>query len=389
MTNMIARRRSYAYAGVALAASLTVTACGGHGETAAARESEPLPVALAAVETADINDTFEAGGVVQARSSATLTSRILAPIREVRVAPGQRVRAGQVLVVLDGADLAAQSRSARAAALAADQDIAATAADQQAADAALTLARAAHQRIAGLQSRRSATAQELDEATAALRRAEANASAAAARARGATSGLDRARASADAAATTASFSTITAPFDGLVTEKLVDPGNMAAPGMPLLRVEDTRGFRLEVRVDESRVPAVTPGDAVRVLLDADTPGATPIDGTVSEISRAVDADARAFLVKIALPETADIRSGTFGRAIFRGATRKGLRVPESAIVRRGQMTSVFVVENDTARLRLVSLDGQEVLAGLSAGDLVVVNPPPELADGRRVTGAGR
>lgn len=389
MTNMIARRRSYAYTGVALAAGLTVTACGGHEDTAAALESDPLPVSLAAVEAADISDTFEAGGVVQARSSATLTSRILAPVSEVRVAPGDRVRAGQVLVVLDGADLAAQARSARAAALAADQDIAATAADQQAADAALTLARAAHQRIAGLHSRRSATAQELDEATAALHRAEANASAAAARARGAASGLDRARASADAAATTASYSTITAPFDGMVTEKLVDPGNMAAPGMPLLRVEDTRGFRLEVRVDESRIPDVTPGGAVRVLLDADTPGAAAIEATVSEISRAVDADARAFLVKIALPDTADIRSGTFGRAIFLGGTRKGLRVPDDAIVRRGQMTSVFVVENDIARLRLVSLSGQEVLAGLSAGDLVIVNPPAELADGRRVTGARR
>jgi RND family efflux transporter MFP subunit len=389
MTTMIASGRSYLYAGVALAAGLGLAACGGHGEGAAGSEAPPLPVSLAAVEVTDISDTFEAGGVVQARSSATLTSRILAPIREVRVEPGERVRTGQVLVVLDGADLAAQARSARAAAVAADQDIAATAADRQAAEAALTLARAGHERIAGLHARRSATAQELDEATAALRRAEANAQAAAARARGASSVVDRARASADAAATTASFSTITAPFDGLVTEKLVDPGNMAAPGMPLLRVEDMRGFRLEVRVDESRVPAVTPGDAVRVLLDSGTQGAQAVEGTVSEVSRAIDADARAFLVKIALPDTADVRSGTFGRAIFRGATRKGLRVPDGATVRRGQMTSVFVVENDIARLRLVSLAGQEVKAGLSAGDLVIVDPPPELADGRRVTGARR
>jgi RND family efflux transporter MFP subunit len=389
MTTMIASGRSYLYAGVALAAGLGLAACGGHGEGAAGSEAPPLPVSLAAVEVTDISDTFEAGGVVQARSSATLTSRILAPIREVRVEPGERVRTGQVLVVLDGADLAAQARSARAAAVAADQDIAATAADRQAAEAALTLARAGHERIAGLHARRSATAQELDEATAALRRAEANAQAAAARARGASSVVDRARASADAAATTASFSTITAPFDGLVTEKLVDPGNMAAPGMPLLRVEDMRGFRLEVRVDESRVPAVTPGEAVRVLLDSGTQGAQAVEGTVSEVSRAIDADARAFLVKIALPDTADVRSGTFGRAIFRGATRKGLRVPDGATVRRGQMTSVFVVENDIARLRLVSLAGQEVKAGLSAGDLVIVDPPPELADGRRVTGARR
>src|SRR5690606_14137061 len=108
-------------------------------------------------------------------------------------------------------------------------------ADRQAADATLALARAAHGRIAGLHAKRSATAQEFDEATAALRRAAANAAASVARARGASSGLGRARAAADAAATTASFATITAPFDGVVTEKLIEPGNMAAPGTPRLR----------------------------------------------------------------------------------------------------------------------------------------------------------
>jgi RND family efflux transporter MFP subunit len=348
-----------------------------------------MPVTLATVGRADVTDTFEAGGTVEARMSATLTSRILAPIREIRVAPGDRVRRGQVLIVLDGDDLGAQARSARAAAIAADQDIAATAADQQSAEAALVLARATHQRIAGLQARRSATDQELDQVIAALRQAEANASATAARARGAASGLDRARAAADAAATAASFATITAPFDGIVTETLADPGNMAAPGTPLLRVDDVRGFRLDVRVDESRVATVAPGDTVRVHLDTVARDARRIDGHVIEVSRAVDADARAFLVKISLPDAADLRSGVFGRAIFQGPTRRGLDVPERAIVRRGQMASVFVADNDIARLRLVSVTGTDVVAGLSPGDVVIVNPPPGLADGQRVTGAVR
>jgi RND family efflux transporter MFP subunit len=388
MTNMIWRRRGY-LSGLALAAGLAIPACSGHSETSAPDAGAPTGVKVATVSMNDVAEIFEAGGVVQARTTATLTARILAPIRQVRVAPGDRVRAGQVLILLDSADLGAQARSARAAASAADQDIAAMAADQQAADAALVLARAAHARIEGLHARRSATAQELDEATAALRRAEAQAIGTAARARGAGSGLERARATAEAAATTASFATITAPFDGVVTEKLVEPGNMAAPGAPLMRVEDTRGFRLDVRVDESRAARISRGDTVRVLLDAGGAGNEAIDGAVTEVSRAVAADTRTFLVKIALPETAAMRSGTFGRAVFRGPTRRALTLPPDALVRRGQMTSVFVVDNGVARMRLVSVSGTEVLAGLSEGDVVIVGAPPTVTDGRRVAPGGQ
>lgn len=389
MTNMMSRTRSVLPAAAIATIALAASACGGHSETVAANEQPPAQVRVATVATSDVAGAFEAGGVVQARTTATLTARILAPVRDVRVSPGDRVRRGQVLITLDGADLGAQARSARAAALAADQDIAAAAADQQAAEAALALARAAHARIAGLHARRSATPQELDEATAALRRAEAGAAGAAARARGAGSGLDRARASAEAAATTASFATITSPFDGVVTEKFVEPGNMAAPGAPLLRVEDTRAFRLDVRVDESRVTGISPDDTVQVVLDSGTGGTTVLDGRVTEVGRAVDADARAFLVKIALPDTPDLRSGTFGRAVFRGAPRPALTVPQGALTRRGQVTSVLVVEQGVARLRLVSVSGTEVLAGLSAGDVVIVDPPPGVTDGRRVTAGAR
>jgi hypothetical protein len=102
-----------------------------------------------------------------------------------------------------------------------------------------------------------------------------------------------------------------------------------------------------------------------------------------------NADARAFLVKIALPQTAGLRSGTFGRARFGVATRRALTIPADALVRRGQLTSVLVVERDVARLRLVSVSGTEVLAGLSEGDVVIVAPPPAVTVGRRVTIRGR
>jgi RND family efflux transporter MFP subunit len=338
----------------------------------------------------DIADAFEAGGVVQARNTATMMARILAPVREVRVTPGDRVRTGQVLVVLDGRDLSAHARSARAAALAADQGAGAAAFEQQAADVAVALARTTQERIAALRAKGSATAQELDDATSALRAAEARSAGAAARAQAAVSGVEGARAASEAADTTESFALITAPFDGTVTEKMVEPGNMVAPGAPLVRLEDTRGFRLDLRVDESRIGLISPSAVVPVSLDSGTGGApTTVNGTVAEVGRAVDADARAFLVKITLPDAPGLHSGGFGRARFSGQARRALTVPADALVHRGQMTSVFVVENGTARVRLVNVSGTEVLAGLSDGEVVIVAPPATVTDGRRVTAGGR
>ena len=334
----------------------------------------------------DVASAIDAGGVVHARTTATITARILAPVREVRVSPGDHVRQGQTLIVLDSDDLAAGARAARSAAAAAEQGSKAAAAELLAAEAGLALARASHDRVAGLQARRSATAQELDDATAALRSAEARVAGASARALQAASALESARAAGDQASTTHSFTTIAAPFDGMVTEKLVEPGNMASPGMPLLRLEDTRGFRLEVRVDESRIGQIRHGDSVPVFLGT---GTTSIDGTVVEISRAVDADARAFLVKIALPDAPGLRSGEFGKARFGGTPRRALTVPSSAIVRRGQVTSVFVVDKGLARVRLVNVSESEVLAGLTESELVILSPPASLTDGRRVSVEGR
>ena len=335
---------------------------------------------------ADVARAIDAGGVVQARTTATITARILAPVREVRVSPGDHVRKGQTLIVLDGADLAAAARAARSAALAAEQGSKAAAAELQAAEAGLALARASHDRIAGLQARRSATAQELDDATAALRSAEARVAGASARALQAAAAVESARGASDQAGTTASFTTIAAPFDGVVTDKMIEPGNMASPGRPLLRLEDARGFRLEIRVDESRLGRIRTGDRVPVFLGTAT---TSIAGTVVEVSRAVDADARAFLVKIALPAALGLRSGGFGKARLGGTPRRALTVPSSAIVRRGQLTSVFVVDQGVARVRLVSLSESEVLAGLTEAETVILSPPAGVTDGSRVSVGGR
>lgn len=374
--------------GVAAAVAMSAALAGCTAPQAAAAAADaaaPIVVTTARAAMTDVAGVIDVGGVVQARTTATITARVMAPVREVRVSPGDQVHKGQTLIVLVGDELAAGARAARSAASSAEQGARATAAERDAAEAGLVLARASHERIAGLQAKRSATTQELDDATAMLRSAEARVAGASARALQAQSAVESAHAMSAQASTTASFITIAAPFDGTVTEKMVEPGNLAFPGMPLLRLEDTGGFRLDVRVDAARVGAIRRGGSVPVLLGTDSSSTT---GTVAEISRAMDADAHSFLVKIALPDGPDLRSGVFGKARLAGTPRRALTVPSSSVLRHGQVTSVFVVDNDVARLRLVHVNDVEVLAGLVESEVVILSPPVGLTDGRRVVVGG-
>jgi multidrug resistance efflux pump len=314
----------------------------------------------------------------------------MAPVLDVRVRAGDHVRTGDILVTLDARDVRDHALQATASAAAAEKALGQARTAQAAADAQHKLATAWHARITALHARNSATEQERDEANARL-------AAAAAAAEGSRAGIDvaeanlqAARAAAGAASTTESFTTIRAPFDALVTERLIDPGNMAGPGTPLLRLESVGARRVEATIDESRARFVGIGDHVEIVVDADSGESSPLQGIVSEVARLVAADRRAFLVKIALPSGTDVRTGSFARVRFGGATSRALVVPASAVRRQGQVTSVFVVEANTARLRLVQVGesrGEHVpiLSGLEPGEFVIVHPPPQLVDGHPVS----
>lgn len=365
-------------------AAMTVAGCSGDDRAAhEATRREPTAVQTTTVATTSRPIVIEAGGLVQASTTAVITSRLLAPVRAVRVVPGDVVRAGQVLVVLDDRDLGAQARSAQSAAVAAERAVSAGGADRRMAEADRALARSSHHRVRMLHERRSATTQELDEATASLRAAEARVAALDARVEQAQASLASAQAGSEAAAVTAGFAVITAPFAGVIAEKFVEPGNMAAPGSALLRLEARTGLRFDVRLDAARVGGVQVGQEVDVAVDAAAP--VLLRGKVGEIARTVDADARTALVKILLPADDRLRTGMFGRARLAGSDARVLIVPATSVVRRGQVTSVFVADGSIARLRLVVLgrtfvDGIEVTGGLSDGERVVTTPPPALAD---------
>jgi len=166
----------------------------------------------------------------------------------------------------------------------------------------------------------------------------------------------------------------------------VEPGNLATPGATLLTIERDGEYRLEVPVEESRLPIIRSGSKVFVSIDALN---RTLEAPISEVVPSVDAASRSYLVKIDLPGMPQLRSGAFGRARFVLGSRPVLTLPASALVERGQVQSVYVAENGAARLRIVSTgrkraDRVEVLAGLSSGERVVSPIPVALADGAKV-----
>jgi multidrug efflux pump subunit AcrA (membrane-fusion protein) len=370
-----------------------ISACGGGEHAPPAQARSAVDVTVVPVTTVDTTERLEAGGVVAAQETAAVSSRIVATIGAVRVKAGDRVRAGDVLVALDARDVVEYTHQIRASALAAEKSVAKARTEQSAAEAEHRLARAWHTRIAGLHARNSATDQERDEADARLTAATARVAGAQAALEVADANLASARSAVGAATATESYTTVRAPFDGLITERLTDPGNLAAPGVPLLRIESDGVRQVVVRVDEARAAYVHPGDRVDVEIDErveSTGDGKALEGVVAEVARAVGADQRAFTVKVTVRRTVTARSGTFARVVFRGAPRRALLVPDTAIHRQGQVSSVYVLQDGAARLRLVQVGpsssaGVEVLTGLDAGESVVAAPVARLADGTRVT----
>lgn len=219
-----------------------------------------------------------------------------------------------------------------------------------------------------LYDKKSVSPQEYDEVKTRVEAAKARLDAAQA-------GSAQARATVSQSSTAMGFTRIRAPFDGLITAKFVDPGAMAAPGLPLLVVEDPSRFRLEANVDESQISVVKPGATVSVVIDS--LGGQEVSGKVVQIVPAADPSSRTFTVKIDLPANPQIRSGLFGRVRFLRGERQAIMVPQAALLHRGQLDAIYVVGKDEiASLRYVTLgrpsgDQIEVLSGLDSGERVV------------------
>jgi RND family efflux transporter MFP subunit len=369
-----------------LLSSVLQMGCGGDAHPRAASAGPAISVQAATVTNRQWPDTYEATGTVRARTAATISSKVMAYVRQVSVQVGDRVKEGQEIVTLDAQDLDVNVRRAEAAESEVHDGFAEADNAMAGAKANLDLARSTFKRMEELASKKSISNQELDEASARLKSAQASYDMACARRRQLDSKLAGVQQEIHAAKIMREYARIAAPFSGVVTAKSVEPGNLAAPGAPLLTIEQDGDYRLETSVDESKLPFVKTGQNVEVTLEALDRRFT---ARVSEIVPAVDSASRAYTVKIDLPALANLRSGMFGRAWFPMGARSVLTVPAPAVIERGQLQSVYVIEDGFARNRLVTTgkkmtDAVELLSGLSEGEKVVNPVASGVADGVRV-----
>lgn len=357
------------------------------------KREAPAPVTAPAVRVptqvvaeAEWPDVYEVPGTIRARETAIVSSKVMGYVRDMRVQAGDTVRQGQLLVALDARDLEAQRLQAQAGVEEAQSAVSEVENAVSLAKANLDLAESTFARMKDLYSKKSISDQEFDETSARLRVARAGYAMAASKRKQLRAKISQAEQNLAAAGIVHGYAEIRAPFDGVVVEKRMDAGSLAAPGAPLLVLERAGFYRLEAQVEESRVRSTHAGDAVTVNLE--TLGQT-LNARVSEVIPAVDPASRGFLVKINLPAISGLRSGGFGRAAFHGGTRRLIAIPDSAIARDGQVVSVMTADTGTARIRMVTLGRErgglvEILSGLSAGDRLIVPRPAGLRDGAAV-----
>lgn len=180
------------------------------------------------------------------------------------------------------------------------------------------------------------------------------------------------------------YATIRAPMSGVVTARLVDPGDTVSPGVPMMAVEDNSLYRLEAAVPERDLSTLHIGGRVAVTIGSDRRAA---EGTVSVISPSGDPGSRKFMVKVDLPRGLAVRSGEFGRISFPVSYSSGITVPDSAIRSEGGLTFVYVVGREgRAKMQVVKTGrgtegGIEVISGLNPGDRLVIESTGTIADG--------
>jgi RND family efflux transporter MFP subunit len=321
---------------------------------AACDRSEPGEVeTVDAVGTVDVSAATLADGGTQiparvvARETAHLATRASGTIESVLVSVGSPVRQGQVLVRLEASGV--QSAVARA-------------------EAQAVVAQRTFERISNLERDGAATRQELDQAEASLRTAEAM--------------LAEANAARE-------YVSLRAPFAGTVSARHADPGDLAVPGRPVLVISGTRGVKLEADIPAALADAITDGTRVTVVAPEDG-GRWP--ATVRRVVPVIDLASHRFRVEAMFDSSDDLPvAGSFVRLEIVGHGEASAWVPSDALVRRGQLSGVYVVADDAVRLRWIRTgrrtgDAVEVLAGLDQGQLVVRHPDPGLIDGAAVSG---
>lgn len=308
-------------------------------------KSKPtIVVATTVVESSPREVSEEVVGSVRTKTRAVVEAKVSGRIASMPVVLGQKVGAGDLLAEIDAQEIQARFEQAKAQREQASRDL---------------------DRATSLMKKQVSSRQEYDAAEARFKVADA---------------------AVREAQTMLGYARVTSPFDGVVSRKLTDVGDLAAPGKPLLEIEERGTLRFEADVPEALIAGVSAGQKIPVSVPA--VGKT-FEATVVEVSPTADNSSRTFLIKLELPQEKQLRAGQFGRASIPVGRADSIRVPSGSVLQRGQMELVFVVRDGAARIRLVKTGKHfggdvEILSGLAPGDQVVTTSPASLVDGQPV-----
>jgi len=356
--------KKYIYLFLLTTASFMTFGCKNDAKPVAADQSPAVKVKVNKVVQSTQRRILAVSGKIQPINSAELSTRMMGFVTKSPVKIGDKVKKGQLLISINNRDLQAQSAQAKASI--------------SEASIAVNNAEKDYHRYKNLAAKNSATQKELDDITAQFEMAKAR--------------LEAAIQMKNEINAQFAYSNITAPFNGIVTAKTVELGDMANPGTPLISIESTGGFEVMAMVPETEITKITKDSQVNVTVKSIHKNLT---GYVSEISRSANYTGGQYLVKIHLDtmET-DLRSGMFATVQFslKENTASGMvLLPKEALITKGQLTGVYTVnDNNTAQLRWLRLgrtygEQIEVLSGLTQDETYIISAEGRLYNGVNIT----
>ena len=350
----------FLYTSLLFLAVLSVTSCGGSSKEKSIDQTPAVAVTVSSAGAESNPPFLTASGKIEAVNSASLSTRMMGFVNKVHVNVGQKVTKGQLLISINNADLSAKKAQ--------------TTAGITEAQAAFNNAEKDYDRFQNLFKKNSASQKELDDQRARYEMAKAR--------------LEGARQMKSEVESQFAYVDLRAPFNGVITNKYIDEGDMANPGMPLISVEGPGSFEVTASVPEREISKIESGTDVLVSvksLDVQIPG------TITEVSTSARNTGGQYLVKVVLDKTdSGILSGMYATVQFPVETSSNamvLLVPKEAIVQRGELSGIYTVsQNNTAILRWLRLgrtfgDKVEVLSGLSAEEKYIVNADSKLFNG--------
>lgn len=326
-------------------------------------------VKVSEVKKFPVEDYHETSGSVKAQNVAVISSRMMGEVTALNVKEGDFVKTGQTILTVDDRDIAEKIKAAEAGYREALKGL-------EAAKQNRSLTDITYQRYKRLHDEKALSQQELDQIETQKKVADIEYERAQEIVKRAKAGLSEAK-------VYHGYTRVTAPFSGIVTEKKIEKGSMAVPGSPLLTIEDTSSYRIDVNVDERFSGIIRRGLPVDVLIDSI---GLQTKASVSEVVPAIDPMSRTFLVKINLKATG-LRSGLYARVRIPVGGRETILIPAKAVIEKGQLTGVYTVnDKGIVSFRPVRTgknygENIEVLSGLNQGEKVITEGIDKVIDG--------